>query len=186
MSGQFTHLYTDREAYFEKVNRSTDPLLYRLDPNFAVNKQKCFAPYGPRAGQQASDVIGQQIEVDSVLRGISKISTKSNRQQMPDPLKYNAYQLNDCSDYIETEYSRYITPAYDIKGLTTSDLNFDYPLYDPQCNIFENFALNTKLEAKDNFRASWQIPINQRDLFPSTHLGNNREPDIDTSKYGRF
>ncbi len=80
MSGKFTHLRYDQEAYNEEVGRSTDPMLYRLDPNFSVNTSKCFAPYGPRNAQEASVSVGQQIDVDSILRGVSKISTKSNRQ----------------------------------------------------------------------------------------------------------
>lgn len=172
MAGRFTNLKYDRDAYREEVARSTDPLLYRLDPNYAVNCNKCFAPYGPRGGQPASDVVGQQIDVDSILRGISKISTKSNRQQIPDSLsQYNKFNWCDCPEGLETEYTRYTYPAYEIRGLTTRDLRFDYPLYDPQCQIFENFAVNTRLQAKDDHRAIWQIPFNQRDLWPTERLG---------------
>jgi hypothetical protein len=171
-AGKFTHLRYDPEAYAEEINRSTDPLLYRLDPNFAVNCNKCFAPYGPRAGQQASDVIGQQTDIDSILRGISKINTKSNRQQMPTPVDdYHLLNRFNCSDNLESEYTRYTYPSFDIRGLNVRDLRFDYPLFDPQCQIFENFEVNTKLQAKDNHRAIWQTPLNQRDLFPVERLG---------------
>lgn len=172
MAGRFTNLIYDQDAYREEVARSTEPLLYKVDPNYAVNCRKCFAPYGPRGGQPASVAVGEQIDVDSVLRGVSKIYTKSNRQQIPDSLSgYNLYTYNDCPDALQTQYSRYINPAYEIRGLTTRDLNFDYPLFDPQCQIFENFAINTKLQAKDEHRAIWQIPFNQRDLWPTERLG---------------
>jgi len=172
MAGRFTHLKYDREAYEEQVTRSTDPLLYRLDPNFGINCRKCFAPYGPRGAHDAADVIGQQIDVDSILRGFSKISTRSNRQQIPDPLDgYDKLMPYDCSEALESEYTRYTYPAYDIRGLTVRDLRFDYPVFDPQCQIFENFEVNTKLQAKDDHRAIWQIPFNQRDLWPTQRLG---------------
>src|SRR5271154_1789972 len=154
MAGKFTHLRYDDEAYSEEVTRSTDPMLYRLDPNYAVNCHKCFAPYGPRGAHDAADAVGQQIDVESILRGYSKISSKSNRQQVPDPLDgYKNFIRCDCSDALETEYTRYTYPAYDIRGLTVRDLRFDYPIQDPQCQIFENFEVNTRLQAKDEHRA---------------------------------
>lgn len=173
MSGKFTNLRYDQEAYAEEVARSTDPLLYRLDPNFSVNCNKCFAPYGPIGGQNNSVSVGNQIDVDSVLRGVSKISSKSNRQQIPDSLiSYkNVTTPPDCSPALESEYTRFTFPAYEIRGLNIRDLNFDYPLHDPQCQIFENFQVNTRLQAKDNHRAIWQVPFNQRDLQPTERLG---------------
>ncbi len=172
MAGKYTRLSYDKAAYNEQLERSTDPLLYRLDPNFAVNCKKCFAPYGPRGGQPAADAIGQQIDVDSILRGVNKINTKSNVQQMPDPIdQYHLYVHDDCSDKLEPEYTRFTHPAYEIRGLTVSDLNLGYPLKDPQCQIFENFAINTKLQAKDTHRTIWQVPMNQRDALPTERLG---------------
>ncbi|HLX55297.1 MAG TPA: hypothetical protein VKR58_15240, partial [Aquella sp.] len=167
MAGKYTNLIYDPEAYVERTERSTDPLLYRLDANYAVNCKRCFAPYGRVGGHQGSDAVGQQIDVDSILRGVNKINSKSNRQQMPDPIdQYNLFAYNDCSDRMESEYTRYTYPAYDVRGLTTRDLNFGYPLQDPQCQIFENFAVNTRLQAKDDHRTVWQVPVNQADVLP--------------------
>lgn len=181
-TGRFTHLRYDPEAYTEELSRSTAPMLYRLDLNYSKNCNKCFAPYGPRAGEQASDAIGQQTDIDSILRGVSKISTKSNKQQVPTPID-DYYLLNryDCPDGLESEYTRYTYPSFDIRGLTVRDLRFDYPLFDPQCQIFEDFAVNTKLQAKDTFRAIWQTPFNQRDLFPVERLGQPKNCQTQTN-----
>jgi hypothetical protein len=93
-------------------------------------------------------------------------------QQVPDPINnYSLFMRKDCNDALETEYTHYTTPAYDIRGLTTRDLRFEYPLYDPQCQIFESFAVNTKLQAKDQHRAVWQVPFDQKDLLPVERLG---------------
>jgi|SRR5579872_329143 len=179
MAGNFTHMRYDPEAYSEEVQRSTGPVLYRLDPNYAVNTNKCFAPYGPRNGQEDSVAVGQQIDVDSILRGVSKINSKSNEQQVPDSIDgYYKFNLYDCNELLESEYTRYTFPSYDIKGLTVRDLRFEYPLFDPQCQIFEDFAVNTKLAAKDNHRAIWQIPFNQRDLYPTERLGKVKNCDV--------
>lgn len=172
MAGKFTGLRYDQPAYAEEVERSTNPLMYRLDPNYAVNCKRCFAPYGPRGGHQSADVIGQQVDVDSVLRGVGKVHTKSNQQQLPDCIDgFQTHMPQNCSNALESEYSRYTNPSFDIRGLNTKDLRLGYPLHDPQCQIFENFAVNTKLQAKDDHRATWQIPLNQRDLLPTERLG---------------
>jgi hypothetical protein len=172
MSGKFTNLIYDKDAYDERLQRSTDPLSYRIDSNFSVNCCKCFAPFGPVGGNQNAAAMGKQIDVDSILRGVSRINSKSNRQQMPDPISgYEPQMPHDCSSALEPEYTRYTYPSYDIRGLATRDLRFDYPLFDPQCQIFENFEVNTRLQAKDNHRAIWQVPMNQRDLLPTERLG---------------
>jgi hypothetical protein len=179
MAGRYTRMSYDQGAYDERIARSTDPMLYMLDPNYAVNCNRCFAPYGPIAGQQASDAIGEQIDVDSILKGVTKINSKSSQQQIPDSLNhYKLSHYKNCPDNLEPEYTRFTYPAYDIKGLTTVDLNYDYPLHDPQCQIFEDFAVNTRLQAKDNHRTIWQVPFDQADLLPTGRLGKVKNCSI--------
>ncbi len=43
-------------------------------------------------GDDVSQVIGDQIEVDSILRGFGNINTKSNNYQNPQPI--NQYNKN--------------------------------------------------------------------------------------------
>jgi hypothetical protein len=171
MAGKFTNLRYDQEAYDEEISRSTNPLMYRLDPNYANNCNPCFAPYGPRAGHDNAVAIGQQIDVDSILKGISKVNSKANRNQLPDPTShYKTFAPGECSNALETEYSRYTHPSFNYKGLNVNDMRFGYPLHDPQCQIFENFEVNTRLQAKDDHRSTWQIPFDQRDLLPTERL----------------
>lgn len=185
MAGKFTNLIYDQEAYDEELLRSTSPLMYKLDPNYSVNCNPCFAPYGsghcvspkeltlsPQWGHDNTDVIGQQVDIDSILKGISKINSKTNRNQIPEPINhYKTYVPEEECNALETQYTRYTHPAFDIKGLNVKDMRFSYPLHDPQCHIFENFEVNTRLQAKDEHRAIWQIPFNQRDLLPTERLG---------------
>lgn len=175
MSGRFTRLSYDPDAYNERLQRSTQPLNYMLDQNYANNCTPCFSRYGPRNGREASVVVGDMTDVDSILKGISKINTKSSRYQQPMPVyNYPVSVTSDCNDFLETEYTRHTNPAYNIRGLTTKDMNFGYPLYDPQCNIFENSAVNTRLLAKDNHKAKWFEPLNQRDCFPTEKVGRDK------------
>ena len=172
MAGKFTNLRYDKQAYAEELERSTNPLNYRLDVNYAINCNKCYAPYGNGNGHNASEVIGNKIDVDSILKGYGKIHSKAISQQEAVPL--NNYKLNvspDCPDALEPEYTRHTHPTFDLKGLGTKDLRLGYPHHDPQCQIFENFAVNTRLQAKDDHKTIWQVPINQKDLLPVERLG---------------
>ena len=182
MAGRYTRQRYDRQAYAEEVYRSTEPLNYMLDPNFAINCGSCFAPYGPPGANGSGIAVspGNQIDIESILEGRTRINSRSNKQQAPESLKgYRTQVPPDCPNGLESEYSRYSHPAYDIKGLTVPDLRFDYPFFDPQCQIFENFESNTRLQAKDNHRAIWQVPQNQRDLLPTERLGKVKNCKID-------
>ncbi|BCS83083.1 hypothetical protein QLL95_gp1040 [Cotonvirus japonicus] len=175
MAGKFTNMRYDGEAYGDEIKRSTNPLMYKLDNNFTTNCKPCFAPQGPRGGHDNSIAIGNQIDVDSILRGINKVNTKSNYRQIPESLdQFNTYTPRDCSSRLEPHSSRYSHPTYDVKGLTVPDMRFGYPLHDPQCQIFEDFGVNTRLQAKDNHRAVWQQPIDQRKSLPRERLGRTK------------
>lgn len=179
MSGSFTNLIYDKEAYEEQVKRSTNPLKYRLDPNYYISANPCFSEYGPYNGFTSSIAAGNQIDVDSVLRGITKVNSKANNMQMPDSIDhFKTVMPKNCPNILETQYSRYTHPAYEVRGLNTSDMHFSYPLRDPQCHIFEDFGINTRLQAKDNHRAIWQDPIDQRNFFPSEKKNNNKNCKI--------
>lgn len=173
MAGNFTRLDYDRDAYNDKIVRTTGPSNYRLDPNYAINCNRCFSPYGARNGHENAVAVGDKIDVDSILRGVNNINTKSNTQQAPKPLtQYQTYIPKDCSNILETEYSRFTNPSFDIKGLNVPDMRFGYPLHDPQCQIFENFEVNTRLQSKDNHCSIWQVPLDQRSSLPSERVGN--------------
>lgn len=177
MASALTGLKYDFDAYQENIQRSTFPLNYRLDINAAVNCNTCFAPYGGFGNQRA--IREKQIDVDSILKGIDKKNSKSNAQQIPQyPVNNNNNPLRDCSKALETEYTRYTHPSYDIKGLAINDMRLGYPLHDPQCNIFQNFEVNTRLYAKDNHKAAWQTPIDQRLFFPQEKKKPIKKCDI--------
>lgn len=178
MAGKFTGLRYDDQAYNEHISRSTDPLKYRLDPNYAVNCNKCFAPHATGA-QPTADAAGQKIDVDSILRGIGKPHSKSNVQQLPQKLtNYNTVPLNDCPAPMESEYTRFTHPSFDIRGLNVPDMRLGYPLHDPQCQIFEDFSVNTRLQSKDNHKTIWQAPFSQRESLPTERLGRVKKCKI--------
>lgn len=167
MAGRFTKMRYDQGSYADELQRSTDPLLYKLDPNFANHCNPCFAPHGPRGGHVNTIDPGHRIDVDSILRGISNVNTKSNVHQAPKNIShYHMPIKQECTPALEPNHPRFTHPTHEIRGLGPKDMRLDYPLHDPQCNIFENFAVNTRLQAKDDHKTVWQTPMNQRDSLP--------------------
>lgn len=180
MSGQFTGLKYDPAAYSEAVNRSTNQLTYRLDPNYVINCGRCIPNIG--TSQFNKPELNNKIDVDSILRGYTKIKSKSNQEKLPDSIKsYNITPLPSCDSKMEPIYTRYDHPVQDVKGKQVDDLRLSYPLHDPQCNIFERFDVDTRLQAKDNHRANWQMPMDQSGLLPTEKLGKNKRLECHTS-----
>lgn len=174
-SGNFTNLIYDNESYNEKLQMSVAPMSYILNPINYINTNQCYSLDTLNASNSGAVSTGNQIDIDSVLKNIDNINSKSTRMNHPQSLKqYPSYMLNTCSSQndINTKYTRLTDPATNIRGLTDYRLNFGFPKYDPQCNIFEDFAVNTQLQAKDTFISTWQIPLNSNNSQPTTKLGN--------------
>ena len=175
MSAYSSRQKYDQQAIVEATERSTGVGNYYLNPENGFNCNTCFPLYGPLGGTRgAATTPGHVIDVDSILRGYTKIHSKSNEQQIPDSLAgYELFMPADCSPFVETEYSRFTNPVQNYRGLTRD------PFYelnqDPQCNIFWNFEQNTQLAARDNHITDWRIPISQRDLLPITKISSRRD-----------
>jgi hypothetical protein len=180
MAGNFTHMMYDNDAYNEELGRSTKPLSYKLDPHYSVNCSPCFTPHGPRGGHDNAAVNNNNIiDVDSILKGLGKVSSNSNQSQVPISLaQYQLQVPSECPNMLETQYSRYSHPTFDIRGLNTKDMRLGYPLHDPQCQIFENFQVNTRLQAKDNHKKIWQVPMSQTASLPVERLNRVKKCKI--------
>lgn len=154
MSGNFTKPLYDKCAYEKKVRESVDPANYRLDPNYSTNCNQCWSPYGmPYDG-----IVGTSlVDIDSMLRGMCPSVTPSFKSDI---------SASSCPKNFDTEYSRISDPNYATRGCVVDQPRLDFPLFDPQCQIFENFHVNTRLQAKDNHVAVWQQPLDQTNTLP--------------------
>lgn len=157
MIGAFTRLNYDDPAYDEQMCRVTYPMTYKLD-------NKCVKAMHP-----------EQINIDTKLKGIDKHSTKSNRVHKQEKLPNINYTHPEYSNIESSEYTRHSFPRKDIRGIDNKIRNFDYPLYDPQCQIFENFEVNTRLAAKDNHKAIWMTPMDQDIFLPNRNFSLDKK-----------
>ena len=85
MSSYWSRQNYDNAAYAEQVKESTYALNYRLSPYFATNCNDCFPPY-QLAETNTLGVPGNDIDLDSVLTGRTKINSRASVYRNPDPI----------------------------------------------------------------------------------------------------
>lgn len=149
--------------------QSTDPLSYRLSPNYANNCQKCYTDNGPRGQDMNVSVITNEnlIDVDSLLSNRSKVASDCGDGLVTDInfKNYQKYHLPVCNRFMNRNDTRLTHPIHNYRGMTI-DWYFSPRVNnrDEQCNIFWDFSENTRLTAKDSYRPDIPMPMSS---FPS-------------------
>lgn len=160
--------------------QSTDPLLYKLSPDYANNCQKCYTDYGPRGQDMNVSVITNKnlIDVDSLLTNRSKIASDCKDGLVNDInfSEYKKYNLPSCNKFMDRHDTRLTHPLHNYRGMTV-DWFFEPRVNnrDEQCNIFWDFAENTKLTAKDSYRPDVPIPLDQGLSLPMERRKKEKE-----------
>lgn len=174
--GQSTQLPYDECAYRTATQISTDPMIYKLDTNQIWNCQQCFSGFGPRPsymGNGVSTVAGQPVataqqltDIDSIFSNRNVVISKCRTGNVNplNPVKLAQKDLGNCgSKYLDPITSRLTNPAFNYKE---APIDRFYNLnQNPQDHIFWDFAVNTDLEMKDNFKFKFD-GIKTRDIRP--------------------
>ncbi|AYV78694.1 MAG: hypothetical protein Edafosvirus25_8 [Edafosvirus sp.] len=160
--GHSSRLIYDNCAYEDRLEESTSPLLYQLNPNKIYNCNSCLSTLGPRpnnnTGVGVSTAVGfpvatsqALVDVESVLsnRNLPMNKCKAGEVNPIDVTKFQLRHARICNDFLNPLSSRLSYPAYNYRDIAT-DRFYNLPK-NPQVNIFWDYATNTKLEAKDNF-----------------------------------
>jgi len=159
--GHSSRLGYDSCAYYDRLEESVGPIGYRLDPNSIENCNQCLSTLGPRSsymGQGVSSAVGfpiatsqKLVDVESVLSNRNLKTTKCRRDGVNpiNVIKFGVKHQRICNDYLNPLSSRLTFPAANYRDMAVNRFyNLDR---NPQANIFYDFSVNTKLEAKDNF-----------------------------------
>jgi len=183
--GHSSRLGYDSCAYSDRLTESVGPLGYRLDPNWQENNNQCLSTLGPRSsymGQGVSTSVGHPIatsqklvDVESVLSNRNLKTTKCKRDGV-NPInvtKFGVKHMRTCNDYLNPLSSRLTYPAANYRDMAVNRFyNLDR---NPQLNIFYDWSVNTKLEAKDNFVVD--VPRMWADMAtPKAIPGENNQP----------
>lgn len=159
--GYSSRLPYDDCAYPDKLKESTDPLSYRLNPHQIHNCKQCLSTLGPRSGlmgQGVSTHIGHPVataqyvtDVESILtnRNLPTSKCKNGEANPIDVTKFGLKHLGPCNTYLDPMASRLSYPPFNYREMPI-DRFYNLP-QNPQEPIFWNFAVDTRLETKDNF-----------------------------------
>jgi hypothetical protein len=118
------------------------------------------------------------VDVDSLLTNRSKVASDCKDGLVTDINfnKYKKYNLPSCNRFMDREDTRLTHPLHNYRGMTIPW--FFEPRVgdrDEQCNLFWDFAENTQLTAKDNYRPDIPIPMNPYQVLPMEHVNKNYE-----------
>ena len=166
----------------EYTQEIVSPGQYRTNPNHIYNCNGCNSTFGPRGVRNgvATPLNTQMLAPSQKLVDVESVLSNRNvkqsrcRKGKTNPIRPNDYELYEqplCSEQsrkLDPVSTLLTHPRYNYKEMPINrfyDLNKN-----PQENIFWNFAVNTGLEARDNY-----VP-----LIPS--LWNNQKacPTADT------
>jgi len=193
MSGHFARLVYDQDYLTEKTKESTKPGNYNLYLGQAENNDRCHSINGTRntlVGRdgevtQPGNLVGRT-ELESVLSNRDLPASKSyDGRMMKDKRDRLAKNLTDsimCSNFLNTTHSRMENPLDDFRGLSTMDLQVEFPIVDPVNGVFNghNNSVNerrgedTRLSAKDNYRSEL-LGNNGIPVFPSSEKMETEE-----------
>ena len=184
-AGHFSNTRYDKSAYPEYVYESTAPYAYVMNTDRIHNCNGCLTTFGPRGSylgagvsSPTGDVIAasqQYVDIDSVMsnRNVPLSKCKRGKVNPVDVTRIKTKNVPVCNDYLDEQHSRMTDPAMFYRG---SAINRFYDLNkDPQANIFYDWAINTSLDAKDNFIPELSNPMTNINMVPNKN--NDEEPD---------
>ena len=181
--GTSTNLIYDRCFYEDDLAQSVSPLLYRLNPNQINNCQACLSVFGPRSGHNGygdSTTVGHTtapaqdlVDVESILSNRNVIASrcKDGKVNDIDVTKFKLQHARVCNDFLDPIASHLTNPPQNYREM---GINRFYDLDRPIQNaIFYNFAVNTQLEAIDNYNEKVPFLKNWDPTLPREYKGNN-------------
>lgn len=169
-AGYFSNPMYDKCYYPERYEESTAPFSYITNTNQIYNENACLSTLGARSGYMGvgvSTISGNvpavsqhNIDVDSILtnRNVLISSCKKGKVNPIDVTKFSAKNLSICNDDLYSENTRLTHPSMFYRGVPIN--RFYDPIRNPQKNIFFDYATNTVLEAKDNYRFKMPMSLN--------------------------
>ena len=182
--GQSTRLYYDDDCANDYTEQSTAPLQSIIDPNRAKNCNQCLSLNGPRAGHNGwgnsipianpgIDPAQELIDIDSIMSNRNVKTTRARRGMVNDidVFKFKTYDAGLCDKGLDPLSSILTYPKQLYREMSINrfyDLNIN-----PQVNIYWDQAVNSQLEAKDNYKTPYPYSVENWDALPTELQGQN-------------
>ena len=180
--GASDKLQYDNSYINDDIEQSTAPLLSVLDPNRVKNCNNCLSLFGPRAGHNGvGDSIPianpgltpaqELVDIDSIMsnRNVKNDRSKKGKVNTVDVFKFKTYDVKYCDRGLDPLSSILTYPKQLYREIAINrfyDLNLN-----PQTNIYYDWAVNTQLEAKDNYDYPYPFSLANDGSLPKTNAG---------------
>ena len=175
MSGHFSRLVYDQCFINEETKQSTKPGDYRLYDGQVDNENSCHSIFGSRSNRIGNSVeidrganFGDRTELESALSNRDSKASRCQKNNTLDDKKILNNNLSRsvyCDKFLNSINSRLEKSIDEYRGLSTLELQIDYPLINPNETVFNGHnvsSLNnqdvnsrngtsTRLEAKDEY-----------------------------------
>ena len=154
----------------------------QIDPNRVKNCNQCLSYFGPRQGHNGwGDSIAlanpgltpaqSLVDIDSIMsnRNVKQDRSKKGMVNMVDVFKFKTYDSTICDRALDPLSSITTFPKQLYREMSINrfyDLNLN-----PQVNIYYDWAVNSQLEAKDNYDYPYPFSITQDNTIP---VANNK------------
>lgn len=167
-NGHYSRPKYDNCAYPDSLSQSTGPYAYIMNTDARHNCNGCLSTFGPVSGfmgagvsSQTGDVVAaaqENIDVDTIMSNRNVPISKCKRGKV-NPISLDEIKTVNtqvCDDLLNIQHSRLTDPAMFYRD---SAINRFYDLpKDPQANIFYDFPVSSKQQAKDNFVPEISLP----------------------------
>jgi hypothetical protein len=183
--GASSKLQYDQNFIHDDIEQSTAPLMSVLDPNRVKSCSQCLSLFGPRAGHNGwGDSIPipnsgltpaqELVDIDSIMSNRNVRADRSKRGMVNDidVFKFKTYDATLCGKGLDPLSSllTYPRPLYREMSINRFyDLNIN-----PQVNIYYNGAVNSQLEATDNYDCPYPFSIGNDAAIPTPIKGAAR------------
>lgn len=183
--GYSSNLAYDPSFIHDDIEQSTAPLMSILDPNRVKNCNQCLSLNGPRASHNGwGDSIPipnpsitpaqDLIDIDSIMsnRNVKQDRSKKGHVNMVDVFKFKTYDAKLCDRGLDPLNSTLTYPKQLYREMSINrfyDLNIN-----PQVNIYYDWAVNSQLEAKDNYDYPYPYFIGMDESLPNSLKGKTR------------
>jgi hypothetical protein len=160
--GLSTKLQYDTDFLEDDISQSTAPLLSVLDSNRVKNNSQCLSTFGPRAGHNGyGDNIPikdpgltpaqELVDIDSIMsnRNVKQSRAKNGNVNPINVFDFKTYDCKECDKFLDPLDTIETYPKQLYREISIN--RFYDPNINPQINIFYDWAVNTQLEAKDNY-----------------------------------
>ena len=186
----FNYGYSSNSSYdpsfiHDDIEQSTAPLMSILDPNRVKNCNQCLSLNGPRSSHNgwgnsipistpsitpAQDLI----DIDSIMsnRNVRQDRSKKGHVNMVDVFKFKTYDAKLCDRGLDPLNSTLTYPKQMYREMSIN--RFYDPNINPQVNIYYDWAVNSQLEAKDNYDYPYPYFIGMDESLPKSLNGEVR------------